>query len=359
MDCKRLIEETEYMFLNYPPKGLGFRFKNRIKKILKRSYVSEDMINWPNGLLARGLRTAGKSDELLADYFGLWIAKGMPVKVLDDAIAGETLVYLYQKTGEEKYRKAADKIYEFLTNSRKDEFGSLIYRPSQQNNYVLADMVGMVCPFLCMYGEAFDVPEANKMAETQIVNFLRFGMNEDFGLPYHGYEAHHTVSALYADKLGITGWGRAVGWLMEGMGYYLRHSREALYDAISENENSEYMYVLKEYEKMVTSVLGYVREDGLFGWEITGRESHVDTSGSAMILESAQEVIFGKVLIEDAIKVKMQEMLTNGQNALINKIENGMVKDTEGECIDIGMYPQKYDCYPWGQGTVLAVLVGF
>ena len=373
----KLIEETEYLLLNYPAKDLKFKVKNWAKKVLKRSYAPNDMIFWPNGLLTRGLRIAGKSDKLLKDYFDLWIAKGMPVKVVDDVIAGETLVYLYHKTGEEKYRKAADKIYEFLKDSRKDEFGSLIYRPSQSNNYVLADMVGMVCPFLCLYGEVFEVHEANKLAETQIINFLRFGMDEKTGLPYHGYEAHHTVSALYADALGIVGWGRAVGWLMEGMGYYLGHSREAMYDSISEDdglssatskddglssatsdtgEKSGYMYVLKEYEKLALKVLDYAQVDGLFGWEIIGGRAHVDTSGSAMIYESMQEVLLGDVPAEDDIKARMKEAVTVGCNALKNKIDNGIVKDTEGESLDFGMYPQKYGCYPWGQGTVLALL---
>ena len=75
-----------------------------------------------------------------------------------------------------------------------------------------------------------------------------------------------------------------------------------------------------------------------------------------MIFESMQEVLLGDVPVEDDIKARMKEAVAVGCNALNNKIDNGIVKDTQGECIDFGMYPQKYGCYPWGQGTVLALL---
>lgn len=353
-DYTKLIEESEYRLLNYPPRELGFKLKNRIKKALHRDYVPSDMLFWPNGLLLRGLMSGKRSDALLRTYFDMWIAKRMPVKVVDDAISGEALVYLYQKTKEEKYRKGAKRIYEFLIDSRVNEEGSLVYRPSQKNNYVLADMVGMVCPFLCLYAEAFEVPEATGLATKQLEGFLRHGIDEYLKLPYHGYELTAEGTCVH----GMVGWGRAVGWLMQGMGYYLSHAKGELFNALSEEASmdSGYMYILREYEKLALRVLECVQDNGLLGWEIIARNSHVDTSGTALMLDSVLEVLRGEVSIDSSLKIKLQDFVQNAVEALKKRVNNGMVLDSEAECQGFGLYPQQYGCYPWGQGSVLTVI---
>lgn len=212
-----MVKEAEKELLKYPKRGIGYRIKRTVKMLAGRSVEPLDKINWPNGLLAKSLAdyymTHKNSDEArvildcLRKYYDRWIKKGYRMYYLDDAFSGMALIDLHQATGEEKYKQAADKIAAYLFHHETDDGGSLSYRPKQQNNYIFADGIGMICPFLCKYGSTYGDMNAINLAVTQIQNFIDFGMDSKTGLPYHGYQYESGV------KYGIIGWGRAVGWL--------------------------------------------------------------------------------------------------------------------------------------------------
>ena len=182
-----MIKEAEYELLNYPKRGLGYQLKRALKVLTGRSVEPPDKINWPNGLLAKSLMDyymQNKNSEealviinCLKKYYGRWIRTNHKIYYVDDLVSGMALIDLHQVTGDEKYKKAADAMVQFLYHHERDEAGSFPYRPKQGNGYIFADMIGMVCPFLVKYGSTYGDSNAVNLAVSQIQNFISYVMD--------------------------------------------------------------------------------------------------------------------------------------------------------------------------------------
>ena len=211
-----------------------------------------------------------------------------------------------------------------------DETGSFPYRAGQDNGYVFVDTIGLACPFLYRYGTMFDRPETMEAAVKQIVNFLAYGMDADTGLPYHGYSVADDC------KYGIIGWGRAVGWLLRGMGCCMTTQYGA--DRLRE-----------PYVKLAETVAPYQRKDGYFAWQLQAAEGPADTSATGMICAALRQGI-GMGILDEAVYGQIVQV---GRIALEKSEKNGRVYHCSGECEGFGQYPQRYDAYPWSLGPAL------
>lgn len=352
------------------------RAKYLIKTLLlQRRAAWEDLIFWPTGLLAAGLwhcrkelRTAaqravaeaselvdeaalaaagrmiGMIEESLTAYYVRWIKLGMPLAVLDDLLAGETLLSIYGeiekgasdfggKLSGNRIRKAVDRMAAFAAEHSKDTAGSFLYRPANGDKTVFADGVGLAVPFLYHYGEIFGKEEYRELALRQITNFLSCGMDGATGLPYHGYDTANGC------KYGIIGWGRAVGWILRGMTGCMTS------DYGREKVSTPYM-------ALVEKVLAYQRPDGYFSWQLQALDGPADTSATGMLCAAVKEGIELDVLAGG----RYEEALSAGKRALEKSVREGRVYDCSGECEGFSCYPQRYGAYPWSLGPALEVL---
>ncbi len=340
-----MVKEAERELLNYPQRSLGYRLKRRMKIIMGNKQEPLDKINWPNGLLAKSLvdyymqnknsEEAAIITKCLKKYYDRWIKGGCKIYYLDDIYSGMALIDLHQITGEDKYKKAAETMAQYIFHHEMDAEGSLPYRPEQENKYIFADGIGMVCPFLCKYGSIYGDMNAINLAIVQIQNFIERGMDAKTGLPYHGYQLESGM------KYGIIGWGRAVGWLMIGMAESLAYLDESMpgYDMIKQS-----------YRRIVDKVEAYQLENGLYSWQLVAKEGPVDTSATAMILYAIARTLETKVLI-GIHKSRMQR----GREALKGMIKEGKLYDALAECQGFSMYPQIYGAYPWSLGPALSL----
>lgn len=342
-----MVKEAEYELLNYPKRTAGYHLKKALRKLAGRDVEPSDKINWPNGLLARGLmdyymqnkntEEAREIIDCLKKYYDRWIRSHHKLYCVDDMVSGLTLIDLHQVTGDEKYKQAADAMIQFLYHHERDGAGSFLYRPKQENHYIFADMIGMVCPFLCKYGACYDDDNASNLAIIQIKNFIAYGMDEKTGLPYHGYQYDSGV------KYGIIGWGRAAGWLMIGMSETL---------AYMDQTKESYEQVKQSYRRLVDKVEAYQLEGGLYGWQLGAKEGPVDTSATAMILYAIARSLETKVLIG----IHKSRMI-RGRDALLGSVREGKVHGCLAECQGFSMYPQIYGAYPWSLGPALSLFV--
>lgn len=342
-----MVKEAEYELLCYPEHNMGYYLKRAIKTIAGNNQGPIDKISWPNGLLAKALtdyymkhrnsEEAGVILSCLKKYFDRWIRWGCKMYCMDDAYSGMALIDLHQITGDEKYKKAAEAMAKYLFEHETDEAGSLPYRPQQKNDYILADGIGLVCPFLCKYGTTYGDMSAVNLAVTQIQNFISYGMDEKTGLPYHGYQYESGV------KYGIIGWGRAVGWLMMGMSESLVYMEET---------RPSYEVIKQAYRRMVDKVEAYQLEGGLYSWQLGAKEGPVDTSATAMILYAIARSLDTKVLIGIH-----KSRMVRGREALWNSVKEGKIYGCLAECQGFSMYPQIYGAYPWSLGPALSLFV--
>ena len=344
---KEMLKEAEYELLHYPKRTIGGRIKRTIRIMTGRKVEPIDKVNWPNGLLAKGLadyymqnKNSEEAREILdclKRYYDRWINRRCKLFFLDDAVSGMALIDLHQITGDEKYKQAADEIARFLFHHETDQAGSLLYRPKQKNGYIFADMIGMVCPFLCKYGSTYGDMNAINLAVTQVQNFVEFGMDPKTNLPYHGYQYENGI------KYGIIGWGRAVGWLLMGMSESL---------AYIEATRPSYEIIKQAYRRIVDKVEAYQRENGLYSWQLEAKEGPADTSATAMILYAIARSLDTKVLIGIH-----KSRMARGRDAMFQMVKDGKIYECLAECQGFSMYPQVYDAYPWSLGPSLSLFV--
>lgn len=324
-----------------PKKTIKQQIKSVVKKFLLRDNSKIDKFFWPNSLLAIALELSyknlnDKNDlDCLVSYYDKWIGNGLSINNLDNTMNGYSMVYVYEETNELKYKKALDVLTSYLINHPKDKNGSLPYRRDSDLN-ILVDSLGMICPFLCRYGKLTNNSELIDLAVLQLVNFLEYGLDKDKYLPYHAYNAESYI------KLGIVGWGRAVGWLLIGLVDSLEYI---------DSNNSYYNLLAESLNKIIVNVIKFQRYDGYFSWQLEAVEGHVDSSSTSMISYAIRKAI-NLGLIDNSFKYNTDLALS----ALYNSIEDGNVLDCSAECMGLSMYPQRYGSFPWAQGPTTALL---
>jgi rhamnogalacturonyl hydrolase YesR len=338
--------------------------KDLVKKdILHRELQTPDMIRWPKGMLLLGLLRAGDI-ETACEYLDRWIESGADSTSIEDVLAGQTLLELAENQHDKSqsaisisdrrisvYTECSDNMAKYLLSYECDEEGSLPYSIKAHNEHIYADSIGMICPFLMMYGIKNGQQKYINMALQQINNFMKNAIDDKTGLPYHGYR--------YKDheKYGIIGWGRAAGWLMMGMSGCLRAAdikeRKIMAGQSADLEDRNEMSELKQYYDDLANVLiDYQREDGLWGWNIADTDSQTDTSASAMILYSLSQYPMDK---ENAGISGTPEVLQRGIHGLEKYItKDGKVVQCQAECGGFGIYPERFGSYPWSVGMTLA-----
>ena len=194
---------------------------------------------------------------------------------LDDINEGRILFPLYQKTGDEKYRFAADRLAQQLRDQPRTEEGNfwhkLIY-PDQ----VWLDGIYMAQPFRALYEKCFgngDYSDIVKQIET--VRSRMFAPQKK--LYYHGYDASKSV--FWADP--ATGcsknfWLRAIGWFATALADLLEIVDDPAGDRLKPIF-VELMEGIAPYADPETSMYYQVVDQG-------GREgNYLETSGSSMI----------------------------------------------------------------------------
>lgn len=341
---------------NINKKSLKQKCKNLAKKLMGRAADPKDMIFWPAGMLLLGL-TEIRDDQLSAsvrkescieaveEYHALWTSRqGGRVRFVDDALAGFSLLRMYEITADGKYLDSAHRIFAFLKDTAKDSERSIIYNVSGRDDFILADGVGMTALFLSYYGSVLkgldvedEAREAFDLAALQLINFRKNGCDSRTHLPYHAY-------SLTKGKLGILGWGRAVGWILMGV------AGCAMYLP----EDHEHRQTIMEWAKeLVETAISYQRSDGAIAWDLPCMEGHVDSSATGMIGWSIKKI--GSVMTDGL--VESEDVLDKLDKALLYLTESsGKVIDSLSPCEDLAVHRQVYGTNAWGQGAVLACL---
>lgn len=355
MDIK-IIEEAIKELWQKDNLSLYKKIRRWAREHIKKAVVApNDSINWPKGCLLVGLmhqalkrlksdmpeqkNTAIKCISAVRKYFDKWIKSGANIYTIDDCLAGEALLLLantYESESTERflYLSMADKMMHFLFDHDKDLEGSLPYRPAHKNGRIFADGVGMVTPFAIHYGIIREETEAIKLGLKQMANFMTYGLDNKTKLPYHAYSL--SSSGVDVNTFGDIGWGRATGWISYGI-------EETLYVlSLYEGERAiigeEYDEINAMKEKFIDTVKVYRRSNNLFGSSLLDDSSPIDTSASAMIT-----YMLNNCSSDSDIKEAMSEYIT----------DEGKVIQAQGECLDLGVYSNIYDSYPWSVGMLL------
>ncbi|MEI7027785.1 glycoside hydrolase family 88/105 protein [Paenibacillus sp. y28] len=125
---------------------------------------------------------------------------------------GKTLFLLYKETGEEKYRKAIERLVTQLKGHPRTSEGGLWHKKIYPFQMWL-DGVYMTAPLLAQYAELTNDSHWFDDVANEIILMERVSRDPRTGLLYHGWD--ESKEQAWADP--VTGcsphfWGRAIGW---------------------------------------------------------------------------------------------------------------------------------------------------
>ena len=230
---------------------------------------------------------------------------------LDYLCNGRQLLFLYQHTGEEKYGKAAARLFSQLKDQPRTSDGGFWHKKVYPFQMWL-DGQHMAIPFLAEY----DAQEGPREAARQLTLAYRHTLNPETGLPCHGWD--EKKRQIWADPQtgrAAHAWGRAVGWYMV-----------ALADSLEwmPGDTEGYGEVLEIFRGLSKRLLS-IREDGVWLQVLDqpGRiGNYQESSGSCLIcyalLKGAR-----KGWLPAACALEAQKSFESIQRHFLGQMKNG------------------------------------
>lgn len=195
---------------------------------------------------------------------------------LDDINEGRVLFPLYEKTGKEKYRKAAAFLYEQLNRQPRTTEGNFWHKAIYPDQ-VWLDGIYMAQPFYALYESRFgDGDFSDILRQIETVHARMYV--EEKHLYCHGYDASRR--AFWADPVT----GRSQGFWLRSIGWYAVALADLL-EILPEGGNRDRLREI--FTELMTGVEEYAdRESGMY-WQVVdqgGREgNYLESSGSSML----------------------------------------------------------------------------
>ena len=250
---------------------------------------------------------------------------------LDDINEGRVLFTLFDRTGDEKYRRAADTLKRALDEQPRTHEGSFWHKQIYPNQ-VWLDGIYMALPFLALYEGHFGSGDYGDILR-QVQTVHAHMRDPATGLYYHGYDASR--SAFWADRetgLSRSFWLRSIGWFAVALADLI----EILPGGEGRDELSA---ILAELAEAVWRF--HDPETGLY-WQVPDRPgeagNYLESSGSAML---AYAMLKGARLgVLDGVYADRGQMTFDGivQNRLSFDGDGGL--NLGGICLVAGLGPE-------------------
>lgn len=131
---------------------------------------------------------------------------------LDQINEGKLLFFLYETTGDERYKKAAFLLRKQLQTHPRTSTGGFWHKQIYPHQMWL-DGIYMAAPFSAEFARRFDEPERFDDVAHQIILIEKHTRDPKTGLLYHGWD--ESKSQQWADPgtgCSPSFWGRAMGW---------------------------------------------------------------------------------------------------------------------------------------------------
>lgn len=233
---------------------------------------------------------------------------------LDNINTGRALFFLYDETGEEKYKKAIELLrrqIEVQPRTKEENFWHKNIYPWQ----VWLDGLYMAQPFYVIYEREYGMGDYSDTVR-QFQNVRRLMFNPHKSLYYHGYDESRT--RIWADRetgLSANFWLRAMGWYLI-----------ALIDTIEEMQKpgSEEACILSEiFREAVDGILKYQDQKSKLFYQVIDKPqipgNYPETSGSAMVAYALIKGSRLKVLDNGFYAILGEEILMELHNQKLKK----------------------------------------
>lgn len=262
------------------------------------------------------------------DGRGMWKEPGAKV---DSAM----LAYAVLKTESDpnRIRPAMDWTVKVLEDNLCED-GMISYSQGKHSKIRFVDTLGMVCPFLALYGNTYKDNRYIHLAYHQLEQYRAVGLYPGTQLPCHAVSTEDNL------PLGVFGWGRGTIWYLIG-----------LVDTYSELPDDERKQNVQAWiAASAEAYVKYQKEDGGFCTILQGGGQYDSsvTAGMAFFYRKAAQILQKEEYIVVANKCIARLMKVT--------MRNGAVDQCQGDTHGIGVFSQVYDVMPFVQGLVLRAL---
>ncbi|THF74698.1 stalk domain-containing protein [Cohnella fermenti] len=280
---------------------LSYRSKLRTAlEFLSTNYTHGSWSDTSSGIINSQINAdkLGLGDEylkVLISFFDNYVGEDSKLKggaaKLDsyyNGSMGKALIYLYQRTGEPKYKIAIDRIRAMFSTLKQID-GIYI----EQNTFQ-SELSYLGTDFLAAYGEAFGDAEATDIAINQTLNLYdKLVSSATNGIPF-------TLMIRTGDIIGYpkgVGWSRGIGWLYAGLGKLLA------YDSIK--AHAKYPEFVRRYQEISSLLVSYQDKSGLWRNLMQYESSPLETTGTSMI---ALGMVYG---VNEGVLPKSYDYIVN------------------------------------------------
>ncbi len=232
---------------------------------------------------------------------------------LDHINNGKNCLWLYKKTGEDKYMRAADRLIEQLKSQPRTKSGTYWHKLIYPNQ-VWLDGVYMAEPFSAQYAQIRNCPERFDDVVLQFVNAEKLTYEPRCGLNCHACD--ESKSVFWADKntgKSLNIWGRALAWftmaIVDVLDFLPKNhdGRQILINMLRKIMSNVVMY--QSVEGGWYQVIDNRREDNylestctiMFTYTLAKglRHNYLDESSYRSHLDKALECIFNRFVREN------------------------------------------------------------
>jgi unsaturated rhamnogalacturonyl hydrolase len=208
------------------PAGGGRRLSTRVvDTIVKRHPVVHPRWDYTAGLILYAMEQAGQAEgdrrtlDYVKDNIDRLVAADGTIRTyeleelnLDQVLEGRVLFPLYERTHDERYRKAAAHLREQLRRQPRTSEGGFWHKQIYPEQMWL-DGLYMAEPFYARWAGTFGEPADFDDVARQLLLAARHTRDTRTGLYTHGWD--ESRSQIWADR--VTGqspsfWGRGMGW---------------------------------------------------------------------------------------------------------------------------------------------------
>ena len=241
---------------------------NETMQAVKRALLAMMRHPWEQGTAANAFIESGDEDiallmahEAVARQApdGRLASAGNDFNITDPCACGESVLFAHQKTGDARYREAAERMLRYIQTAPGSKDG--IQYHNTREPMIAADCMYMVPPFYAAMG-------CMQEAVRQVDARFRLLWNEEKQVMNHQWDDQR--ACLWRDKR----WGAASGWTLATLPKVMH--------ALPEGMQAERQRLGGYLTRLTDGMLRYQRPDGLFHDLLDEPDSFVETNAAQM-----------------------------------------------------------------------------
>lgn len=209
----------------------------------------------------------------------------------DHIPTGRQLLHLYQSTKEEKYKIAANTLYNQVAWQPRNKVGGYWHKLKYPTQMWL-DGLYMIEPFAVEYAVMFNDTKKFDDIVNQFVWMEKYGRDAKTGLLYHGWD-ESKLQKWANKKTGVSPefWSRAMGWYMMALVDVLD------YLPVNYKRRGELIAILN---RLSVAIIKFQDDKEGVWWQVTNKGgkklNYLESSSSAMFLFSLSKAVSKKYI---------------------------------------------------------------